>query len=281
MSAPPTLTLDGLRARHRCLLVDAYGVLVDGHGPIDGAAEAVRSLERDGVPWLLVTNDASRLPDTNARRLQRFGLPVPVERVLSSGMLLAPWFARHGLQGARCAVLGTPDAHEYVRRAGGDVVDVHEDATVDVVVLADDSGFPFVPTMNALLTLLLRAFERGAPPALLLPNPDLIYPSRGGAFGFTAGAMAGMLEGALALRWPEAPPRFTRLGKPSPVVFEEALARLGTRDAVMVGDQLHTDIAGAHAVGIASALVLTGITSREAAARSPWPPTYVMESFGA
>jgi ribonucleotide monophosphatase NagD (HAD superfamily) len=230
---------------------------------------------------LLVTNDASRLPETNAARLQRFGVPVRAERVLSSGSLLVPWFARHNLVGARCVVLGSPDSVAYVRAAGGEIVAPQVDATVDVVVLADDMGFPFIETMNAVLSLLVRAFEAGRSPALLLPNPDILYPARQGTYGFTAGAMALMLEAALAQRFVSAAPRFTPLGKPSTVLFEEAFVRLGTRDAVMLGDQLHTDIAGARAAGIASALVLTGVASERDLAHSIEQPTYVIRSLTA
>ncbi len=277
--APMTLTFDALRARHRALLLDAYGVLVDSEGALPGAVDAVTALERDGQPWLLVTNDASRSPETNARRLQGFGIPVTPERVLSSGALLAPWFQRNGLAGSRCVVLGSPDSHDYVRAAGCELVAPRHDAEVEAVVVADDSGFPFKETMNAVLSLVLRAVERGSPPALVLANPDLIYPAGEGRYGFTAGSMAAMIEGALSLRFPEHPPRFTPLGKPAPVIFEEALAKLGTRDAVMVGDQLHTDIAGANGVGIASALVLSGVTTRAAAARSSTAPTYLIEGL--
>jgi HAD superfamily hydrolase (TIGR01450 family) len=277
--APPTLTFHEVRARHRALLIDAYGVLVDAGGALPGAAEAVTTLEREGVPWLLLTNDASRLPATNAARLRGFGLPMPVERVFSSGALLAPYFAANGLQGARCVVLGSDDSQSFVRAAGGEVVPARHDEIPDAVVLADDSGFPFVETLDAVLSMLMRAFAQGRGPALVLPNPDLIYPAHGGNYGFTAGTMAAMLEGALALRFPESPPRFTRLGKPSPVIFEAALDALGTRDAVMLGDQLHTDIAGARAVGIASALLLTGVTARDALRHSEIVPTYVMEGL--
>lgn len=270
------IAFDALRARHRAVLLDAYGVLVDAGGALPGAAEAVASLERDGTPWLLVTNDASRLPETNARRLQGFGIPVPPERVLSSGALLAPWFAERSLGGARCVVLGTPDAQTFVRRAGGEVIAPSPTDLADVLVVADDSGYPFVETVDAVLSMLYRAFDGGRPVALVVPNPDLIYPARGGNYGFTAGTIAAMFEGALALRYPGSPPRFERLGKPARVIFEAAVARLGTRDAVMVGDQLGTDIAGALDAGLPSALALTGVTSRAALAASAVRPTYVL-----
>jgi ribonucleotide monophosphatase NagD (HAD superfamily) len=49
----------------------------------------------------------------------------------------------------------------------------------------------------------------------------------------------------------------------------------------MLGDQLHTDIAGAAGVGIPSALLLTGLTTQNALQRSEIRPTYVIERLGA
>ena len=55
--------------------------------------------------------------------------------------------------------------------------------------------------------------------------------------------------------------RATVIGKPSPLMFRIALKRAGvrSRDAVMVGDQLDTDIAGALNAGIDPVLVTSGV----------------------
>jgi ribonucleotide monophosphatase NagD (HAD superfamily) len=55
---------------------------------------------------------------------------------------------------------------------------------------------------------------------------------------------------------------------------------VGTRDAVMLGDTLHTDVAGAHGVGIASAIVLTGVTTdAQAMHAGVHAPTYVLNGL--
>jgi len=50
------------------------------------------------------------------------------------------------------------------------------------------------------------------------------------------------------------------IGKPNPVLYEIAMDRLGVgpADCVMIGDRPDTDIAGAQALGIRTALVRTG-----------------------
>jgi ribonucleotide monophosphatase NagD (HAD superfamily) len=70
------------------------------------------------------------------------------------------------------------------------------------------------------------------------------------------------------------------LGKPAARHFETALELVGTRNAVMLGDTLHTDIAGARGVGIASAIVLTGVTTEgQVAAAGAHAPTYLLNGL--
>jgi HAD superfamily hydrolase (TIGR01450 family) len=252
-------TIDELIDRHSVLLFDAYGVLVHSSGALPGAADLVDRLNRTGKPYYILTNDASKLEATAARMLYGYGLPIPPERIIPSGALLEGYFAAHGLAGCRCIVLGPPDSRSFVERAGGKVVAASE--PFDALVVGDESGFPFLETMDAALSALFRALDRGEKVRLILPNPDLIYPKANNGFGFASGTLAQMFEAALALRYPGRPAvRFVRLGKPHADIFAEALRRSGTRDMVMIGDQLETDIRGANAFGLPSALVTTGVS---------------------
>ena len=264
MSTVPTIAIDALLARYDAILFDAYGVLVHGSGAMPGAAELLARLNRDDKRYFIVTNDASKLPDTAASRYQHFGLPIDASRILTSGMLLAGHFATHDLRGRRCAVLGPADSARYVADAGGEVVP--PDETFDVLVIGDESGFPFLDWADAALSSLFASIDAGRPVHLVVPNPDLIYPG-GGGFGFAAGTIANMFEGALALRYPDRPDlRFVRLGKPNTPIFEEAIRRLGTSHVAMVGDTLETDIAGARAAGLDAVWIETGVTAEIGAA---------------
>ncbi|MEO5819327.1 MAG: HAD-IA family hydrolase [Vicinamibacteraceae bacterium] len=259
MSTVPTITIDVLLDRYDAVLFDAYGVLVHGGGPLPGASELLGRLNREGRPYFIVTNDASKLPATAAARYQRFGLPLDASRILTSGMLLAGHFEAAGLRGRRCAVLGPTDSAHYVADAGGEVVP--PDEAFDVLVIGDESGFPFLEWADAALSSLFASVDAGRPVHLVVPNPDLIYPGSGG-FGFAAGTIANMFEGALALRYPSRPDlRFVRLGKPNTPIFEDAIRRIGTARVVMVGDQLETDIKGARAAGLDAVWIETGVTA--------------------
>jgi HAD superfamily hydrolase (TIGR01459 family) len=254
--------VEELVRRYDVFFLDAYGVLVTMGGALPGAAELLARLDREAKRWLLLSNDASRLPSTTVARYGGFGLKVEEKDVLTSGALLARYFARHGLRGAPAIVLGTEDSEEYVRRAGG-VIAAPDDENAQVVVVADDDGYPFLPAIEATMTTVFRRLDRGQGIDLVLPNPDLIYPKGDASYGLASGSVALVLERALKVRYAQAAPRFVGLGKPHRPIFEAAMELAGTDDrsrAVMLGDQLYTDVQGANELGIDSALLSTGLT---------------------
>ena len=261
---PSSTTIAALLDRYDGLLIDAYGVLVDARGLLPGAGKLLAELARRGTPFAIVTNDASRSPETYVERFARLGVAVAPERVVTSGSLLPGYFRDRGLAGARTCVLGTADSIAYVRQGGGVPIALAPGMELDALAVCDDSGTPFVEGVGLAFSAVVRAVHAGRSPALVLPNPDLIYPRGGGEYGFTAGAMALLIEAALARRFPRGDLRFDHLGKPAPHLFVEAQRRLGTTRVVMIGDQLETDIAGARAAGIDAALV---------AGVSRWDPT--------
>jgi HAD superfamily hydrolase (TIGR01450 family) len=279
MERLPEITIETLIDRYEVLLLDAYGVLVHSSGILAGAAELITKLNRAAKPYYILTNDASRLPATAAARFQSMGLAIEADRIITSGALLIGYFAKNRLTGSRCVVLGPEDSVRYVELAGGVVVSP-EDA-FEVLVIGDESGFPFLETVDTVLTGLIRKLDHGGNVHLVLPNPDLIYPKSDRGFGITSGGVALILEAALRQRYPARNNlRFDRLGKPHAVIFKEALRRSGTRDMVMIGDQLATDIRGAQAFGLDSVLVGSGITNTETiTVDDQLLPTYAMQSI--
>jgi ribonucleotide monophosphatase NagD (HAD superfamily) len=207
------------------------------------------------------------------------GLAIEADKIITSGSLLKGYFAQNRLPGLRCVVLGPEDSVRYVELAEGLVVS--PDDEFDVLVIGDESGFPFLDTVDSVLTGLIRKLDHGENVHLVLPNPDLIYPKSDRDFGITGGGIALILEAALHQRYPgQSNLQFDRLGKPHDVIFKEALRRSGTRNMVMIGDQLATDIRGANAFGIDSVLVGSGVTQMQSTRVDSHPvPTYAMQSI--
>lgn len=260
MQTIPEITTDKLIVQYEVVLFDAYGVLMHSSGALPGAVDLIDKLNTIKKPYFILTNDASSLPSTSAKRFRRFGLKIEEDRIITSGCLLKDYFDVHQLMGANCVVLGPSDSRRYLEIAGGNIVTA--DDPFDVLVIGDEDGIQFLEEIDKVLTYLFNAFDRGKKIHLVLPNPDLIYTKAGGGFGITAGSIAGIFEGALKLRYPhEDRLCFDRLGKPHPAIFHEALRRSLTMNMVMIGDQLETDIRGANDFGIDSVLVGTGVNS--------------------
>jgi 4-nitrophenyl phosphatase len=89
-----------------------------------------------------------------------------------------------------------------------------------------------------------------------------------------AGALAAALQAATGV----AP---LVIGKPQPTMYRMALEMVGgtAETALMVGDRLETDIAGARSTGLSSILVLTGVSRREELATTPHQPDAVFEDL--
>jgi 4-nitrophenyl phosphatase len=281
MTEPVATTMRELLDRHDGILLDVYGVLTDARGALPGARELVAELTRSGKPYAIVTNDASRSQATYVRRFAEFGLPIPAERIVTSGSLVPGYFRERGLGGKRCVVLGTPDSIDYVRAGGGEIVELAPGVELDVLVVCDDAGFEFLPGVEQALSAVVRALAGGRDVHLVLPNPDLVYPKGGGELGLTAGAMALLIETVLARRFPGRAPAFARLGKPEPYLMAQAARMLDIAPArlVMVGDQLETDIAGARAAGVVPAL-LAGVSRWEDARHAATlAPAYLLDTL--
>ncbi len=274
---PATARLRDLLDRYDAVLLDAYGVLCDSLGALPGAASLVVELDRRALPWAIITNDASRSAAAVASRLTRFGVTVTAERVITSGSLLAPYFATAGLAGRRCVVLGTADSRAYVEAAGGQVVPpMLAEAPIEVIVVCDDAIDPFLETIEATISAAVVALDAGVELALVLPNPDLVYPRGPGDWGITAGTMAAMIEAAVQRLRPGAP-RFVTLGKPYAPMYAAARALVGAGRVLAIGDQLDTDIAGALDAGLDAGLVDSGV-SRWAPGLTP-EPTWLLTSI--
>ena len=258
---PVAATTSELLDRYDGILLDVYGVLLDGSGALPGAHELIDELGRRKTRYAIVTNDASRSIATYVQRFAKFGLAIAGDRLVTSGSLLPGYLAAKSLAGARVCVLGTDDSADFVRAGGGNVVALEQGLELDVLAVCDDAGFEFLPSIEWALSALVRAIEAGRRPTLVLPNPDLVYPKSAGELGFTAGAIALVIEAALARRFPHERFGFDRLGKPEPHLFAQASKLLGIAadELVMIGDQLETDVAGARAAGCDAAL-LAGVS---------------------
>jgi HAD superfamily hydrolase (TIGR01450 family) len=263
----------------RGLVLDADGVIVFKGELLPGASEALARLVTIGIPFRIVTNFSAAHRTTLSARFADGA--VPGHRFITAASAAAMYTAsRH--PGGHLFVLSAPDAlREFDGQSllSADEADAAAPGELAAVVIGDAGD----DLSYRNLDIAFRAIRRGAEFVAMHRNPWWLTP-RGETLD--AGAFVAGLEEATGR-----PP--VVCGKPSPVVFRQALAglaadlgvrRLPARDVAMVGDDPQADIAGARRVGLRGILVLTGkVGASEAEAAMSGParsrPTAIAESL--
>ena len=237
------------------LLVDLDGVVYRGRVPVRGVADVLRERAASGDRVIYVTNNSSRHRDEYRAQLTDLGLPVDDESIVTAARATALMLAERSPRPRLCMVLGGPGLERELRDVGLRVVRPTPRGLAvgpDTVVV----GVDFRLTYRR-LSIAADAVRAGA--YFVATNRDSVYPAADGELFAGAGAIVS----AVAVAGGRAPD--VVVGKPSPPLFEAAaeLAGVPVGEAVVIGDNLHSDIAGASAVGARSILMLTGVTTRE------------------
>ncbi|MCD6519498.1 MAG: HAD-IIA family hydrolase [Anaerolineae bacterium] len=250
--------------RYQGYIFDLDGTTYLGERLIPGAKETISWLRASGRRVVFLSNKPLE-PRTNyAAKLSRLGIPTTPEDVITSVQALIFYLRQHH-PGERLYVIGEKPLLEELRAEGFALTEKIED--IQVVVAAFDRTLTY-----AKLNIAHQALVRGA--HFVATNADRTCPVEGGAIPDCAGVIA-FLE-ATTGRQVEC-----IAGKPSPLILEAALKRLGVgkEDCLMVGDRLATDMRMGISAGMDTALVLTGVTSPEELAKSELKPTYVLKSI--
>ena len=215
-----------------------------GEALIDGAAQVIEALRAAGRRVAFLSNKPIQTRHDYAAKLTRLGIPTRAEEVVTSSLVLARHLARLD-PGAACFVIGEPPLLRELRAHG---LEVREDHQVGWVVIAFDRTFTY-----AKLNTALQAVKRGA--RLIATNPDRTCPVADGEIPDCAGMIAAVE--AVTGKAVE-----LIVGKPSPLMLEVALEVLGlpAGETVIVGDRIETDVTMGKALGLATVLVLSGVT---------------------
>lgn len=248
-------------------LLDLDGTLYSGGAAIPGAVQALQRLRTRGTPYRLVTNTTSRSRAMLGQRLEGYGFKVSTDEIFTAT-----------LAGVRLALKA---GHNRIAPF------LPEAALEDMAPLelaGGTSGRPARTRPDAILVgdlaerwsyqLLQEAFE------YLMDGAELIALSRdrywlqADRLALDAGPFVAALEFAAGR-----PSRIA--GKPSPAFYTEALDSIGipaSRDAVMVGDDLWSDVEGAQRAGLQGWLVRTGKYRESALSESGIRPDRILDS---
>ncbi|MDF2961790.1 MAG: HAD-superfamily subfamily hydrolase like protein [Paenibacillus sp.] len=229
-------------------LLDLDGTLYHGDSPIPYAPEFIEWLRAQGYPYLFVTNNSSRTPLQVAGHLRKTGIEAEPDEVLTSSQAAA-LYMQERQSGKRVYAIGENGLKQALLETGFTLVSEDGDKP-DFVVQGIDREFSY-----GKLAAAVRYIRNGA--AYVLTNPDHLLPWNN-ELQPGAGSIAASIERASQMEP-------VVIGKPSPIIMNYAIAKLGLpREQIwVVGDNLLTDIQGGLAAGCRTALVLSGLVSRD------------------
>lgn len=207
-----------------------------------GGTEAVEAIRRSGKKLYVLTNNSTDSTETVHGRLLEFDIPVKREEVLTSALLTAEYLRqKHGR--VSYFLVGEKGLDLEMKRFG------HRRTTgeeADFVVVGLDRGITYDKLDHA-----ARLVRRGA--GIVATHSSRLYMYKTGP-AMATGPLVKAIEYASRKK-------ATVIGKPSPLMFSIALERAGCvkTEAVMIGDQVDTDIEGAARAGVDSILVTSGV----------------------
>lgn len=247
------------------LIIDMDGVLWQDTVPI-GDLESIFNRIRDlDLKFILATNNATRTVEEYLEKLAGFDVYLSDEQVINSAQATGIYLQEKYTPGTKVYVVGQPSLKQTLEHFGMVVCD-DANNNIQVVIASLDYKLTYEKLKTASLLIQSGCEFVGTNRDRTLPTPEGFIPGSGtviGALEIASGRKAKVI------------------GKPEPLLYEMALKRLGLppTETLAVGDRLETDIAGAQAAGIHTALVLTGASTLKQAQNFNPPPEIVTQDF--
>jgi HAD superfamily hydrolase (TIGR01459 family) len=233
------VSLEFLLEKYDVFFFDAFGTLYNYKNYVyPGAREMFQQVRAQKKHIRLITNAASQPIPQLMKDLHSMGFSFERDEIYSSGDLFVS--LNQSLGYTQAFYIGHPAGTAFLA-AAGILVKENPEQNVVVVSAAMDNQEKFAKATE----ILKRPGGH-----LIVLNPDAWAPRFDGPRVPVSGAYAHQLKLASGCR-------VTYCGKPFPEIFLRALRSIppGSR-AVMIGDTLGTDIAGALNAGIDAALIV-------------------------
>lgn len=254
------------------LIIDMDGVLWEGNRALPGLISFFQQLRKQQLPFILATNNASLTQKQYVSKLEKMGVSVSVDEILTSSMATAHYLSElTDPKSTNVFIIGEDGLRQPFIELGFTLTDSFQNidnSPADYVICGLDRQVTWDKLANACLHL-----SAGA--KFIATNADTSLPTeRGPVLG--NGAFLAALEAATHVT-------ATVIGKPKSFMYQYAIRLLGAapEHTIAIGDRLNTDILGAVNTGIRSIMVLTGISSKEDLKSIDYQPTWVMPDLQA
>ena len=246
------------------IILDLDGTVYKGKQMIPGADEAIHYLRSIGKRIVFLSNRGNISRAMCRVKLEQMGIRADESELLLTSNVTAQYLRRHH-PSERIWVLGEQGLRDEIELAGLQLAQVPEQAHWLVITLHETVTYTD-------LNMAFRAARSGA--QIIATNTDRTFPGDDGDCIDVAG-MIGAITSTTDAQVSVV------IGKPSAHMSDAALQVLGVppERCLVVGDSLASDIRMGIRAGMASALVLSGSTTREQAADSEVKPDYTWESL--
>ncbi len=228
------------------------GVIWKSDAPIGDLVATFKLIRERELKFVFATNNSTKTSQQYVARLQEFGVEIEPWQVVTSSQAAVHTLAQKFPRGTKVFMIGEDGVRVPLEEEGFEILSVENAPQAQAIVMGMDREINFQKAAEA--TLLIR---KGIP--FYATNTDKTFPTpRGQIPG--AGAWISVITTATDIQPIVA-------GKPFPFLMELALEKLGAKreETLVIGDRLETDIAAGQAVGCPTALVLSGVSTKEQA----------------
>lgn len=242
----------------KALILDMDGVLWRDTEPIGDLPVLFKKIDLLDWKTVFVTNNATRSVSQYVEKLAAFGVKANQSQIINSGLATALYLQESYPSGGPVYIIGEEGLFNSLQEHG-----FWQSTEQPLAVVASlDRELTYEKLKQA--SIFIRAGV-----TFLGTNPDPSLPTPGGYMPGT-GAILAALEAATGIK-----PII--IGKPAPTMYQIALNGLQIEPeyALVVGDQMPTDIAAGIEAGCQTALVLTGVSNETTAKSFDYQPTYI------
>ena len=242
---------------YQALLFDLDGTVYKGSQAILGAPEFFKKLQDKKIPYLFLTNRCNRLPETVSDHLNSLGIVCSKKNVLTSAHAAATYFKQ-----GKAYVIGEIGLIQILKDHHIQITEEKPDA----VIVGFDEGINYQKLEKA-----TRFILKGA--RFIATNTDNCINTDSG-ISPENGPIVAAIQNATGVT-PEV------VGKPQPMMVDAAaqILNLPKSSMIIIGDNPDTDILCGLNAGIATALILTGITSAEEAPKKVGKQTAIIKNY--
>lgn len=242
-------------------LIDLDGTLYNGNELIDTAKDFVGKLTAKNIPYVFLTNNATKSQEEAVQKVLDMGVEMTVQNMYTSSMATAAYIREHH-QGQTAYVIGTTSLKEILQNAG---ITLTED-NADLVIMGLDLQVNYDKLSRAALLI-----AGGA--AFIATNPDKRFPTEKGIVPGN-GAIQQVLVETTGIQP-------ITIGKPSGFILDGAMKQLGLKkdEVALIGDNYDTDILTGINAGVDTIHVNTGVSRTEDVLRKDVPPTHTINNL--